>query len=143
MRRILKPVIWAGLAFFLLNISVSFFVLFFDLRARFPNLDYSKARFGKASWYSEKDKGVRELTSSGEKFDDSKLTCAAWNYPFDTELLIINPVNRRWVVCRVNDRGPAKRLGRAVDLSKATFRKIAKLKHGVIRVTVIPLPKKK
>ena len=32
---------------------------------------------GVASWYSEKDKGVKKYTASGDVFEDSKKTCAS------------------------------------------------------------------
>jgi rare lipoprotein A (peptidoglycan hydrolase) len=114
-----------------------------NLRARFPNIDWSRAHIGIASWYSEKDKFINKRTANNEKFDDDAMTCASWYYPFHEKLLVINVINGKWTVCRVNDRGPAKRLKREIDLTHAVFRQISKSKIGLIPVTVIPIEKAK
>ncbi len=112
-----------------------------DLHARFPNMNFSRARWGVASWYSEKDKFINKHTANNEVFDDDAMTCASWNYPFGSKLLVINMLTTRWVVCRVNDRGPAKRLGREIDLTKAAFKKISHWRKGLVPVVVIPTEK--
>ena len=99
-----------------------------------PNVIY-----GIASWYSESDPNINKHTANGEIFDDSKLTCASWDFSFGTKLKIINLDNGKSVVCRVNDRGPSKRLQRLVDLSQASFKKISNLKLGLINVSVTPV----
>ena len=94
---------------------------------------------GLASWYSVDDPGIQPLTASGEPFDDTQLTCAAWNLPFHATLHVTNLETGREVVVRVNDRGPARRLvaeGRVIDLSKEAFRQIASLDRGLIPVKV-------
>ena len=97
------------------------------------------ALFGIASWYSEADPWINRHTASGEIFDDTKLTCASWDFPFGTRLKITNLSNGKSVICIVNDCGPAKRLGRSVDLTKAAFRKIADPRLGLVKVSVTPL----
>lgn len=125
--------------FLLLNLSVAVWVLVRDLKTRFPNLDFSLSRFGVASWYSEQDKFINEKTANGETFDDSALTCASWFHDFGEKLLVINVFSGKWVVCRVNDRGPNKRLNREIDLTKSAFKRISNPRHGLIRVTVTPV----
>lgn len=98
-----------------------------------------------ASWYSVascKREGTWQkyggLMANGKKFDDDKLTCASWDYPFGTKLKITNTDNGKSVVCEVTDRGPAKRLyrkGRTVDLSKEAFSVIASINRGIINIT--------
>ena len=110
MRKLAKRFLWIVLLIFLLDVGISSCLFIHDLRVRFPDLDFSKARFGVASWYSRTDKHINEHTANGEKFNDRIKTCASWDYPFNTRLLVINPLNGKWVVCRVNDRGPAKYL---------------------------------
>lgn len=112
-----------------------------DLHTRFPEIDMERARFGIASWYSETDKNINERTANGEIFNDRKMTCASWYYPFGEKLLVINMLNGTWVVCRVNDRGPNKRLKREIDLTKAAFSRIANLRRGLTPVAVIPIRK--
>lgn len=114
-----------------------------DLNTRFPNKDFKRSRFGIASWYSETDQNIHSHTASGELFDDQGATCATWDYPFNEKLLVINLLNGKWTVCRVNDRGPGKHLRRSIDLTKATFQKIANLHHGLTCVAIIPIEKKK
>ena len=98
-----------------------------------------RSMVGIASWYSENSPGVRRTTANGERFDDSKLTCASWHHKMGTYLKVVNLDNGRSVVCRVNDRGPAKRLKRLVDLSKASFERIERLNEGLARVAVMPV----
>ncbi|MBI3317322.1 MAG: septal ring lytic transglycosylase RlpA family lipoprotein [Candidatus Omnitrophica bacterium] len=94
---------------------------------------------GVASWYSEDSPGVGEITASGERFNDSQNTCASWRFNFGTNVRVRNLANGKWVICRVNDRGPAKRLKRLIDLTPAAFRQIADLKQGLIQVGVTPV----
>lgn len=96
-------------------------------------------RFGTASWYSESDPGIRKHTANGEIFDESRLACASWDYKFGTRLRVTNLANGKSVICIVNDRGPARRLRRIIDLTKAAYRRIAPLKTGLIRVRVVPV----
>ncbi len=94
-------------------------------------------KYGCASWYSEDDPGIRYRTANNEVFDDSDLTCAMWNVPFNQKVRITNLANGKSIIVRVNDRGPHKRFvrkGRVVDLTKNAFNQIASLKHGLIRI---------
>lgn len=96
-------------------------------------------KVGTASWYSRQSPGIKKTTANMEIFDDTKMTCAMWDVPFDQKLRITNLENGKSVIVRVNDRGPHKRYvrkGRVVDLSKSAFRKIAGLKNGLISVKV-------
>lgn len=139
MRRIVKKILWVVLLVFILNVGVSVYFLTYDLKTRFANLNFKTMRFGVASWYSKTDKGINKHTANNEIFNDRADTCASWDYPFNTRLLVINVVNGKWVVCRVNDRGPAKRLKRAVDLTKAAYQKIANPKRGLTYVAFSPV----
>ena len=127
----------------LADIVIAAWVLVYDLKTRFPHLDLARARLGVASWYSRKDKGIKPETANGDKFDDGEMTCATWDYPFGEGLVVMNVLSGKWVVCRVNDRGPHKRLDRTVDLTYAAFKKIEKPKKGLAYVTVIPTEKRK
>ena len=94
-------------------------------------------RSGKASWYSQKSPGINKRTASNEVFDDSELTCAMWNVPFHQWVKVTNKANGKFVIVRVNDRGPHRRYvkrGRIIDLSQAAFKKIAPLKKGLIDI---------
>jgi rare lipoprotein A len=91
---------------------------------------------GTASWYSQKDSGILLTTANMEIFNDSQLTCAMWDMPFNTILKVTNLENGKSVIVRVNDRGPAKRLNRTIDLTKQAFSKIADLEKGLADVSV-------
>ncbi len=90
-------------------------------------------REGIASWYGGGEK-LNKYTANGEVFDSNDYTCASWDFPFNTYLKITNKSNNKSVVVRVNDRGPNKRLGRLVDLTKEAFSKIGNLEKGLITV---------
>jgi len=94
---------------------------------------------GIASWYGGKEK-LNRYTASGEIFDPEGYTCASWYYPFETYLKVTNLRNGKSVIVRVNDRGPAKRLGRIIDLTKRAFSEIEDLRRGLIRVKVEKIP---
>ena len=92
---------------------------------------------GKASWYSEQSPGINKHTANNEIFDDSRLTAAMWEVPFNQMVKVTNLENGKSVVVRVNDRGPHKRYvarGRIIDLSKRAFARIASLERGLIRI---------
>ncbi len=79
--------------------------------------------YGLASVYSATFQGKR--TASGELFNHDSFTAAHQKYPFGSLVKVTRIDNGKWVIVRINDRGPFvnKRL---TDLSKA-----AALKLGV------------
>lgn len=95
---------------------------------------FLSALIGIASWYGPELEG--NPTASGEPFDPSGLTAASWHHPIGTHLEITNVETGDTVRVRVNDRGPARRLGRLIDLSEASFARIADPDLGLVRVEV-------
>ena len=89
------------------------------------------AETGLASYYADKYQG--RLTASGEPFNQYAKTAAHKTLPFGTVVKVVNLNNSRYVVVRINDRGPFVK-GRVIDLSKSAFNSIASLRKGVIRV---------
>ena len=83
-----------------------------------------------ASWYGDECAG--NLTASGEVFEPRDMTAAMWDVPFGTRVRV--QLGPRSVVVRINDRGPAKRLNRGIDLSRAAFAKLADTDAGLITV---------
>lgn len=92
-----------------------------------------KVFYGRASYYGAKFHG--RLTSNGETFDMTKMTCAHRYLPFNTELKVTNLRNNRSVVVRVNDRGPFK-AARILDLSKGAAEELDMLEEGVADVKI-------
>jgi len=88
-----------------------------------------------ASWYGGGEK-LNKHTANGDVFNPEEMTCASWHHPFETRLKVTNLENGKSIIVRVNDRGPNKRLGRVIDLSREAFRKIANLKQGLIPVDI-------
>jgi rare lipoprotein A len=89
-----------------------------------------------ASWYGPKFNGRQ--TSSGEKFDMYRLTCAHKELPFGTVLAVTNLSNGKTVKCVVNDRGPFVS-GRDLDLSYGAAREIGLIGQGTGRVMIANL----
>lgn len=87
------------------------------------------AACGLASWYGS-ESGNR--TANGEHFDGSSLTAAHRSLKFGTKLRVT--FQGKSVVVRINDRGPARRTGRALDLSKAAAARLGMVRQGVGKV---------
>jgi rare lipoprotein A len=86
---------------------------------------------GQASWYGLKFQGRR--TATGESYDMNQMTCAHRNLPLGSWVKVTNLKNRKTVVVRVNDRGPA--LGdRIVDLSFAAAQAVGLRGVGKVRL---------
>jgi rare lipoprotein A len=88
-----------------------------------------------ASWYGGGEP-LNRHTANGEIFNPEMLTCASWYYAFDTILKVTNRDNGRSVIVRVNDRGPNRRLGRAIDLTRYAFSRVADTRKGLIKVRI-------
>ena len=71
---------------------------------------------GVASWYGKRYHGRK--TSSGEVYDMYGMSAAHPTLPLPSYVKVTNPANGRFVVVRVNDRGPFKH-NRIIDLSYA------------------------
>ena len=96
---------------------------------------------GIASYYGKALHGRK--TSSGERFDMYKMTCAHRTMPFGTILNVRDIKTGRSVQVRVTDRGPFGR-GRIVDLSLAAARELGIESRGIAQVEVtISQPEKK
>lgn len=89
------------------------------------------ATCGTISFYSEAHHG--RPMANGRPFNMHALTTASPSLPMGTVLIVRNVQNGQSVQVTVTDRGPAKRLNRILDLSKAAFAKLAPTSKGVIR----------
>jgi len=98
-------------------------------------------RVGVASYYASRLHGRR--TTSGDKYHKYKFTAAHRTLPFGTKVKVTNLRNHKWVIVRINDRGPFNRK-RIIDLSfkTATHLGITNGK-GLARVRVEELPPEK
>lgn len=86
---------------------------------------------GRASWYA-----LTSRTASGEMMNPAAMTAAHRSLPFGTKLKVVNPINDRVVVVRINDRGPFIK-GRVLDLSQAAAEELGFRNAGVTKVCYI------
>lgn len=86
---------------------------------------------GTASWYGAYFDG--RPTASGEPYDMYELTAAHRTLPLGTWVKVTNLRNRRWVLVRVNDRGPVPQ-DRIIDLSYSAARILNMKGQGIAKV---------
>lgn len=88
----------------------------------------SKKVIGKVSYYSHSGClgcGEKQITASGEAFDENAMTLAVpveWKHiKMGTIVLVKNLDNGKQMTARVNDRGGFLKYGRVADLSKGLY----------------------
>lgn len=86
---------------------------------------------GIASYYADEFHG--RTTSSGEVYDMRSFTAAHRTLPFNTKVKVMNLLNGRSVVVRINDRGPFKD-DRVIDLSLEAGIELGLLANGTAPV---------
>jgi rare lipoprotein A len=87
-----------------------------------------------ASYYGAPGEYLNRRTASGEVFRPMGLTAAHRSLPFGTRLRV--GFRGRSVVVRVTDRGPARRTGRSLDLSRGAAAVLGLTRVGVGRVSI-------
>jgi rare lipoprotein A len=98
----------------------------------------AKIQYGMASFYHNKFQGRK--TSSGERYDQDKMTAAHNGLPMNTWIRVTNIKNGRTVIVKVNDR-LHHRNERLVDLSRTAASKLGYIGRGLARVKVEVLGK--
>jgi rare lipoprotein A (peptidoglycan hydrolase) len=94
---------------------------------------------GYASYYSHKFHGRR--TSNGDIYKKNQLTAAHRTLPFGTLLKVTNPKTKRWVIVRINDRGPFN-TKRIIDLSYRAAKHLGLVQgKGVMKVYLEEIPR--
>ena len=109
-----------------------------DTTAARPQPDLSgRPRFGNASFYAKKFAG-REM-ADGTKMDPHGDNAASKTLPLGTTAMVTNTETGQSAQVTIQDRGPYV-VGRIVDLSVSTARKIGITQHkGIATVTVAPI----
>lgn len=101
-------------------------------RSKAHTNDRAKAyQVGRASWYGKHFHGKK--TASGERYDMFQFTAAHQRLPLGTMVKVTNLRNQRWVIVRVNDRGPVPK-SRIIDLSYGAAQILGLRADGVERV---------
>ncbi len=85
---------------------------------------------GVASFYSSAHHGKK--MANGQRFNMYANTAAMWDVPFGSKYRVTH--KGKSVTVTITDRGPAKRLGRIIDLSYGAARKLGMLEAGLARV---------
>lgn len=94
---------------------------------------------GKASYYSDSFAG--KTTASGEIYVPEEFSAAHQTLPFGTLVLVKALSGRKFVVVRINDRGPF--IGeRRIDLSRAAAKKLGIISLGVAKVEIFVIPER-
>ena len=97
---------------------------------------------GVSSYYTDESVDPRwgGVTKSGEKFDETKPTCAVlpsqWKKLKGRKLRVTSVDTGKSVVVKVNDTGGFEKYGRSIDLSKSAFETIAPLNKGLTNVKI-------
>ncbi|RYY20254.1 MAG: septal ring lytic transglycosylase RlpA family protein [Cytophagaceae bacterium] len=100
-------------------------------------LSYATVLRGRASWYGREHQGMR--TSSGERFNRFKFTCAHKTLPFGTRLRVTNVKTGKSVVVRVSDRGPFRHQ-RILDLAEVAARPLGIVSQGAANIIAQVVP---
>ena len=94
-----------------------------------------EVRQGLASYYGPGFEGKR--TASGIPFDKTAMVAAHPTYPFGTVVRVTNLANKRQVLLRVVDRGPAKgprAQGVLIDVSQGAAANLGFIRQGRTKV---------
>jgi rare lipoprotein A len=97
-------------------------------------------QFGVASFYADKFEGQKTCTD--EVFTQKKLTAACNTLPLNCWIKVTNLRNEKSVVVRVNDRMHPSN-PRLIDMSKSAAVALGYTGHGLTRVKIEYLGKKK
>ena len=92
---------------------------------------------GQASWYGKQFHG--KTTASGEAYDMFQFTAAHRHLPLGTWVKVTNLHNGRWIIVRVNDRGPVP-TNRIIDLSYGAAQMLEFRAKGLEKVRLDVLP---
>ncbi|MBV8206720.1 MAG: septal ring lytic transglycosylase RlpA family protein [Acidobacteria bacterium] len=92
---------------------------------------------GKASWYGKAFDG--RATASGERYEMFRFTAAHRTLPLGTVVRVTSLRTGKWVVVKINDRGPVVE-GRIIDLSYGAAQMLGLRAHGVETVRLDLLP---
>lgn len=95
---------------------------------------------GKASYYANSLHGKR--TASGERYQRKKLTAAHRTLPLGSRVKVTNVRNGKWVIVRINDRGPYSKKY-IIDLSYRAARHLGMTQgNGHATVVIEEVPQK-
>ena len=108
----------------------------YTARGKTPSrtVETGKTEYMVASWYGNPFHGRQ--TASGEIYNMYDLTAAHRTLPFGTILRLINELNGKEVIVRINDRGPVPR-ERDIDVSYRVAQELDFVNMGICRLKVV------
>lgn len=119
---------------FFKNFSIiTTFFFFFILNGFAQRNILGAEKDGNCSYYADRFHGL--ATSSGELYNKNEYTAAHKYLPFNTLLAVFNLKTNRYVIVRVNDRGPHTR-NRLLDISKAAADELGIVRWGIAKVKI-------
>jgi len=99
----------------------------------YPEVNLHYDRTGLASWYGSQFHGRK--TANGDVFNMNDLTAAHTTLPMPSYVRVTNVENGRWLILKINDRGPFVG-NRLIDVSRRAAQLLGFEKRGVTRVRV-------
>ncbi len=114
------------------------FILFFSLLIFKAKINAQRKilgaeKEGLCSFYSKKFDDFP--TSNGEKYDRNAYTAAHKTLPLNTLVAVTNLINNKYVIVRINDRGPHRKT-RLIDISEIAAQDIGITRLGIAKVNV-------
>ena len=105
-------------------------------KAQDSSSEHGKTIKGIASFYASRFNGLR--TATGEIFKHSNLTAASNNFKINSWVRVINLLNNKSVIVRINDRMHPRmaKMGRVVDLTAAAAKLLDVSMDGIYKVKV-------
>lgn len=117
---------------------VSMLLFFTALKAQTTDSLNLYLKEGYASYYANKFNG--RITTSGERFSNKQLTAAHRTLAFGTLVKVTNTKTGKWVILKINDRGPRSRK-RIIDVTRRAAKHLGMLNgKGILWVRVEELP---
>jgi rare lipoprotein A len=112
-------------------------LVFFSFRTISVSIGQKKhlgaEREGLCSYYA--DKFIGRATYSGELYDSNLYTAAHKYLPMNTILAVFNLKSGRYIIVRVNDRGPHRKT-RLIDISGEAANELGIKKLGIAKVKI-------
>jgi len=94
---------------------------------------HAKVLYGVSSFYAEDFHG--KLTANGEVYDMYGITAAHKTLPLNTIVRVTNMENDKFIIVRINDRGPFIP-GRILDCSYGAALKLGFIAQGTTKVKI-------
>lgn len=115
-------------------ISIIIFLLLIQSFTLFAQkLILGSTKKGICSFYADKFEGLP--TSNGERYNSDAYTGAHRSLPFNTIVAVINLKTNKYVIVRINDRGPHRKT-RLIDISKSAALELGIVKKGLAMVEI-------